>query len=338
MNGLRLRLTLIPAILVVCSLAAHASAWAQDGWSFIITPQVWISHISQNGFVGGNSATSIPVFDPQGRPLTDTFFGDPKSNDVLNPQWGLQLAAQKGRWTLAGSFQYVTFETKNDITYRPSNHLPLCFFNAPNDCLSAGDKFGQEFDDTTRLDMDLVASYLFPDVVQNRLDLSLGAGFKFIYATTSRQFANLSQVAAEINGLVPRGLYEVCAKDDCSDARFKDRVKQKTYLYGATFPMSAIFHLTGDAKWLLPLSITPLIGAEHRDDQNVVYALNRDFTVDRLDGTTFAYGVTSDATVRWIINETLSAYAGMRVQYIKGHEKYLAYGPLVGLSVRFGGK
>jgi hypothetical protein len=35
---------------------------------------------------------------------------------------------------------------------------------------------------------------------------------------------------------------------------------------------------------------------------------------------------------------TLSVYAGMRVQYIHAHEKYLAYGPLVGMSVRFGGK
>ena len=63
----------------------------------------------------------------------------------------------------------------------------------------------------------------------------------------------------------------------------------------------------------------------------------RSFKVNRQDGTKFAYGVTSDMTVRWLINETFSAYAGMRVQYINAHDKYLAYGPLVGMSVRFGG-
>jgi hypothetical protein len=31
-------------------------------------------------------------------------------------------------------------------------------------------------------------------------------------------------------------------------------------------------------------------------------------------------------------------YAGMRVQFIEGRETFLAYGPLVGLSVRLGGK
>jgi hypothetical protein len=33
-----------------------------------------------------------------------------------------------------------------------------------------------------------------------------------------------------------------------------------------------------------------------------------------------------------------SAYAGMRVQYFNGHDTYLAYGPVVGMSVRLGGK
>jgi hypothetical protein len=346
MNGrqLRLQLTLVLAILAVCSLAAQAPAWAQagEGWSFVITPQVWISHISQNGFTTANlgALTFVSgIVGPDGAPLTNAFQSDSSPNDVLNPQWGLQLAAQRGRWTLAGSFQYVNFETKNDIRYTPQNGLPLCGSFSPRDCLAVGDKFDQEFVNTTRMDIDFAASYLFPDVVQNRLDLSLGSGFKFIYASASRQFANLSQVAAEVNGLFPNGLYAVCGKDDCSDVRFKDRVKTKDYFYGATIPMSAIVHLTSDARWLLPLSITPFIGAETRDDRDVVYALREiDGTVRRLDGSRFAYGVTGDATVRWIINDTLSAYAGMRVQYIKGHEKYLAYGPLVGMSVRFGGK
>src|SRR5262249_31639463 len=145
------------------------------------------------------------------------------------------------------------------------------------------------------------------------------------------------------------GLYEICKDDNFSDCTFKDRVKTKAWLYGATIPTSAILHLTNDSRWLLPFSVTPFFGAETRDDRDVVYAVNYEcsnllqcngspITVDRKDGTKFAVGVTADATVRWIINDYLSAYAGMRVQYIKGHEEYLAYGPLIGMSVRFGGK
>jgi hypothetical protein len=75
-----------------------------------------------------------------------------------------------------------------------------------------------------------------------------------------------------------------------------------------------------------------------------VYSFNTDVPtkgqtrVNRLDGTTLAYGVTADATLRWILSDTLSVYGGMRVQYIKGHEQFLAYGPLIGMSVRFGGR
>ncbi len=204
--------------------------------------------------------------------------------------------------------------------------------------ISPGQEFAQEFVNTTRMDVDLSASYFFPDVIQNRLDLSLGGGFKFIYANASRQFANLSQIAATFNSFEPPGLYLVCRQDDCSDFTFKDRVKEYSYIFGATLPMSAVLRLTDDGRLLLPLSLTPLIGAEVRNDENVVYAFNSDGTVKRLDGTTFAFGFTADATIRWLINETFSAYAGMRVQFIEGFNQYLAFGGLVGMSVRFGGK
>ena len=358
MNGFRLRLTFVLAILVVCSLAAHAPAWAQDGWSFVLTPQVWASHIAQNGLVAASSLPA-PIFLGN-QVFTDTFSArnsDPV--DTLDPQWGLQLAAQKGRWTFAGSFQYVNFETRSDIFYTPSFGLPV---GAPLGGVQLpNERVAQEFVNTTRMDMDFSASYLFADVVPNRLDLSLGAGFKFIYVSSSREYGNLSQFGASVattpgaspaDGRFPgQGLYAICKRDDCSDEHFSDRVKTKSWLYGATIPMSAIYHLTSDAKWLLPFSVTPFIGAETRDDQDVVYALTPNVTnlnpnapnlfgptVKRLDGTTFAYGVTGDATVRWIVNDTLSVYAGMRVQYINGHETYLAYGPLLGMSVRFGGK
>ena len=156
----------------------------------------------------------------------------------------------------------------------------------------------------------------------------------------------MNPVAATLNSLPP-GLYTICVEDDCSDANGRQRVKQQSYLYAATFPIGATLHLTRDARWLLPFNITPLIGAETRNDNNIVYSIDlpanvfrgpQTVSVNRQDGGTFAYGVTADMTVRWLINETVSAYAGMRVQYIKGHDEYLAYGPLVGMSVRFGGK
>ena len=51
-----------------------------------------------------------------------------------------------------------------------------------------------------------------------------------------------------------------------------------------------------------------------------------------------AYGVTGDLSVRYVINDTFSAYAGFRVQYVHGFDKYLAYGPLFGIWTSFGAK
>jgi hypothetical protein len=335
MSGL-LRWSLALVVLVVIgSLTTFGPAWAQtDDWSFIVTPQVWISHIEKNGFVGGSPVAAGVLLGASQALLDVCCPTKEESVDSANPQWGFQVAAQKGRWTLAGSFQYVTFETRYDVTY--ALDVPCCF--GLSHLIRPGERITQEFVNTTRVDIDLAASYLFPDVVKDALDLSVGGGVKIIYASASRNFANLSPFAAEINGLTPNGLYFVCGRDDRSDCTFKDRVKTKTVFYGATIPTSAVFHLTNDARWLLPLSVTPFVGAESRDDQNVVAAFNNDGTVKRLDGTTFAYGGTLDASIRWLINDTVSAYAGVRAQYIKGHEQYLAYGPLFGMSVRFGGK
>ena len=97
---------------------------------------------------------------------------------------GLQFAAQKDRFTLAAAFQYVTFETRNDLTF---NVPTLCLNNiAGGGCINPGDRWAQEFIDTTRMDFDLSGSYFFPDVIKDWLDLSAGLGFKFIYASASR--------------------------------------------------------------------------------------------------------------------------------------------------------
>jgi hypothetical protein len=349
------RVVLASAILSVSAFGSHATASAQgaDAWSFVITPQVWLSHIAKNGFAAAPDSTAqggFLVTTTDGTIVTDAFRSESSSKNDINPQGGIQVAAQHGRLSLAGAFQYVNFDSRNDITYVHPQGIPLTVDGT--NFVDSGQRWAVEKLDTTRIDVDLSGSYFFPDVVKDWLDLSAGAGFKFIYASASREFSNLSAPANFLTNspvVSPPGLYTICFNNPCTDVTFKRKVHEDSYLYGATFPMSATLHLTRDAKWLLPFSISPLIGAEIRNDRNVVYREDlpsnvnqivgpESFRVVRLDGTTFAYGVTADATVRWIINDTISAYAGMRVQYIHGHDKYLAYGPLLGMSFRFGGK
>jgi hypothetical protein len=335
MTRLRLQMVLALTILVVCSMGVYAPAWAQgDGWSWIVTPQLWTPHIAKNGFAAGGALTSLVVV--QGGSVIDPNPFTSKNSepvDNIDPQWGIQIAAQKGRWTLAGSFQYVDFETRSDIVV--GHTTPVGQF-------TPGLRVAQEFVDTTRIDIDLAASYLFPDVVKDRLDFSLGAGVKVIYAEGTRHYSNVNPLLIGVG--TNFAVYTVCEGGDLlttANCGRRDRVKTSDVLYGLTIPTSATVHLTSDAKWLMPLSISPFVGAETRDDRDVVYRVEGGsfpLKAVRKDGTTFAIGVTADATVRYLLNDTLSIYGGMRVQYINGHEEYLAYGPMVGMSVRFGGK
>ena len=195
MNRLRLRWKLVLAVLVVGSLTASGSAWAQtaDSWSFLVTPQVWISHIPQNGF---NTAGS--PLDAESSRAGLVRIDSSKHDDGVSPQWGLQVAAQKGRWTLSGAFQYVNFETVNDPKIAQDGVIaiiPPCVPVSATQCqpaqtgvLPVGLSLGKEHLNTTRMDADFAATYYIPDVVTNWLDVSIGGGIKFIYATSSRQF------------------------------------------------------------------------------------------------------------------------------------------------------
>lgn len=342
-------------LLALLGVGAPAPAWAQDSspWSFVVTPQAWLSRIEKNGFANppnGGTVGGFAILERNGDFVPNPFGSDSSPKNDVNPQWGLQVAAQKDRLTLAGAFQFVDFTTYNDLTYVHPQGLSLCFGLPISSCLPSGQRWAREAVDTTRIDMDFAATYFFPDVIRDWVDASAGAGFKFIYASAKRRHSRLSGPAALLESGPPRGssqtvgIYTTCG-DPCSPPVFRNEVKEKSYLYGLIFPMNATLHLTRDARWLLGLSVSPMIGGETRDDYDVVYSqilpknvtqLQPPIPVERLDGTTLAYGVTADASVRWIISETLSAYVGMRVQYIKGHETYLAYGPLIGMSFRFG--
>src|SRR5215470_1838700 len=171
----RLGLTILLVMAVAVGVAAPAPVWAQgaDGWSFIVTPQVWVSHVALNGFSPpskfyGFFPTS-PAPPDSGLLVTPLASTSSSPVDDFNPQWGLQIAAQKGRWTIAGSFQYATFETLTTLTNNPPNGFSffgggvpgtLCLPNQA--CVQQGQQYAQEFVNTTRMDMDLAASYLFP--------------------------------------------------------------------------------------------------------------------------------------------------------------------------------
>jgi len=327
------------AALALLSMAPGPRAWAEDGddWSFSVRPQLWTPHIAKNGFAAPANVRPVQggfvIVRPDGRfapePLSST--SSPK-NDV-DAQWGLQFGAHKGPFNIAGALQGVDFTTLNDIKYVHPDNLPFLG-------LASGHRFAVEAVRTTRIDMDLAAIYLFD--LGHRIDASVGAGLKFIYASAERRYTALSEAATIISSLPPPGLYTVCS-DPCTDLKFRDRVQERSYLYGAIFPLGVTVPLGEHLQ--LPINIAPLVGAESRNDRDVVYRvdlpefasqLRPPLSVNRQDGTTFAYGVTADASLTWKLAEMVSAHVAVRVQYFKGHDTYLAYGPLVGLSFRFG--
>jgi len=336
---LQRRLQRVIAIVVAMSVGATISAAADEDvgeWSFVVTPQLWLTHVAKNGFVaptnnvlGGHFAT-----DSEANPIQDDFHSNSEPTHSLNQQWGVQLAAQKGRWTFALAYQFVDFGTQTDVIFEgpPTHYI--------NQDLEPGDVIAREVIDTSRHDVDLATTYLFPDVIPMRLDAALGAGIKLIYTDAARQHTNLSP-AAELISSDLGGLYQVCRNGDCARATFQYHVKSTSWMYGFTVPMSVVFHLTDDSTWLVPVNVSPFIGAQSRDDNDVAY--NYKYRADgffdgvkREDGTSFAYGVTSDVTLRWMFTDTFSAYLGMRVQYMKADgEPYLAYGPLIGISARY---
>lgn len=349
LRSIRLLVPVLALLLAPC-LSVPVSA-EEEGWSVIFTPQVFFSHITDNGF-----ASSVPLGSlTGGNPHLVTVNSQPTAG--IDPQWGGQLAVQRGNWTVGAAFQYVSFTTRNDVMSAPNTSLfigqqgPIppcgpfgtCFLPLP-----PGSTIVQEFVDTDRFDFELSLTYFLPDVVKGVLDINAGLGAKFIYATASRSFSN----GVSANGLFPIEFgYNVCTgvnrvaflpgTTTAINCQNRNRVSEDDLMYGATFPVSLNFHLSQDKKWFLPVNVSPFLGAETRNDRNVVYATQPTtdpdvFNIVRQDGTVFAYGATADAGVRYLFDNGVALYGGFRVQFYEGHNQFLAWGPVVNMSVRFG--
>jgi hypothetical protein len=107
---------------------------------------------------------------------------------AIDPQWGAQLTAQRSLWSWAVGVQYVSFGTRNDINATQSFALPLADGSALT--VPRGTTIAQELVNTERFDLDVSVSRFFRDVIEDRLDVNVGLGFKFIYASASRSFDN----------------------------------------------------------------------------------------------------------------------------------------------------
>ena len=315
----------------------------KERWSFVLTPQVWLSHIAKNGFQAPSSSDYFAnrLTAAVGFAVPSTCCNvESQSTNGIDPQWGAQLAFEKGAWTFAIAAQYVSFGTRNDFSFNASPVVGTY-------TIQAGTTVAQEFINTNRLDIDLAGSHFFQNVITDRLDINAGVGFKFIYATASRSWSNVLNGAPENARSVVLPfftMYYVCTStNDNSTCQTKGHVSEDDYYYGATLPVTFSLYPTGSSKLVVPVNLSPFLGAETRNDRDVAYAAkcspsgsSIECFPKRIDGTTFAYGVSADAGVRYVFDNGVAVYGGFRVQYFEGFQTYLAWGPIINMSVRFG--
>lgn len=302
----------------------------EDKWSIVFTPQVWVEHVEKNGFAPAATtlgAGSFPILFRGSLFLGEAFFipGSFRARDtfptsVVYPQWGGQLAAQHGPWTFGIAAQYVSMEHRTDYETTGAQvpcSVPNIVSGACN--VPAGRLLATELLRTDRLDIDATATYFFADMVKDLLDLSTGLGVKWIRASGHRTLDSAGNLTA-LGSTMTYTLDGANGRKLTNHATFLDN------FYGATIPTTLNFHLTRDGKWLLPATLTPFLGYEDR--------------VDQVNGaqSSFAYGGTFDAGIRYVFDNGVALYAGYRGQAIQGNDLYLAHGPLVNMSVRFGGK
>jgi hypothetical protein len=316
------KVVLVAAFTYLAVFGVPAVEAQQDEWSIVFTPQLWMTNVAKNGFAAtgqvrplglvGTSAGPAVLLPQGASPLPA---GDTDATSTLFPQWGGQIAGQYGRWTFGAAAQFVSFETR---THFFTNDAPIpCLLIVPltvSTCslAPAGQKFTTETIRTDRLDVDITASYFFPDVIKDWMDLSLGIGFKWIHADGHRTLSDNDTF------FTPDYQFK-------NGTTFRNKASFSDNLYGATLPTTANIHLGASKRWFLPITLNPFFGYEDSKDQVVG------------DKSSFAIGGTLDVGIRYVFANGIAVYGGYRAQAIDGVNLYVAHGPLINMSVRFGG-
>ena len=335
---------LVALFLLTAVVLLGRPASAQESWRFIFTPQVWFSNIPQNGFAS-SSGGGGGVFGLLELENLEQRGPDPTS--VLFPQWGGQLAAQYGRWTFGLGAQYASFEHKTELFASqgqtlyskelgfPANTPGGLFAGVHIPCsssplaaglgLTCGTKVATEVVRTDRIDIDLTATYFFPDVLPRLMDLNTGAGFKWVRASGHRVFVDNDSFFA-LDYLIKGHDFPARNTPANETPRLLNKASFLDNIYAVTIPTTFNFHLTSNGKLLLPFTATPLIGWEERTDQVFGY------------DSSIAYGGTLDLGLRFVFDNGVAVYAGYRGQAIIGIDRYVAHGPLFNMSVPFGGR
>ena len=336
-------------------LLTVAGVEAQDTWSFYVTPQVWLENVRNSGFAATTNAGGTGSLQGAGYVVVPTTYlrtdGSQPTSDFF-PQWGGQFAAQYGRWTFGVASQYLHYETTQDFFIQAQSIVfcgaaPLPGGGAcpgpgetahfPSSLIGA--KLFTEKISTDRVDTDAAATYLFPDVIKDVLDVTTGLGFKWIRASGQRTLinngahvtsvpsfsyilkscGNPQSFATSINN-TPAGAAVDPGNCQRTQTSFLDQ------FYGMTIPTTFNLHRSRESNWQVPITISPFLGYEQRVDQ-VLGAAN-----------SFAAGGSFDIGVRYIFSNGIGVYAGWRGQVFNGNNLFFSQGPLFNLSVALGGK
>jgi len=335
-------------------LLTVAGVEAQDTWSFYFTPQVWLENVRNSGFAPTTNAGGAG-FGAAGYGVVPTKYlrtdGTSPTSDLF-PQWGGQFAAQYGRWTFGVASQYLHYDTTQAFFIQPQSIILCGAGRCPGpggtttfDPSLFGAKLFTEKVSTDRVDTDAVATYLFPDVIKDVLDVTTGLGFKWIRASGQRTLinngahvnlgggtgvpnfsyilkscGNPQSFATSINAQVAAGTEIDPGNCQRNQTSFLDQ------FYGMTIPSVFTLHLSRESNWHVPITISPFLGYEQRVDQ-VLGAAN-----------SFAAGGSFDIGVRYIFSNGIGVYAGWRGQFFNGNNLFFSQGPLFNLSVALGGK
>ena len=334
------RARLVMLALVPMLLLAFGGPVDAEEVRFVFTPQIWFSNIPSNGFAGktniGNSPTGVCPSSDQiflnsldlcGTPGTDIVSSNGKPTSLIFPQWGGQLAIQYGQYTLGIAAQFVSMEHTSRIKFSKDAHL-----NFPFDCGSdaacneegsgffRGAPIADETVRTDRTDVDLTLTYFIPDVIKDVIDVSAGGGLKWIRASGHRTLSDIRLAGSsdDLLGFPPDYVLK--------NGSLRNKASFLENVYAITVPLTVNYHLNQKKTLFLPLTVTPMFGYGERTDE-----------VTGFDNA-FVKGGTGDVGLRYVFSNGVAIYAGYRGQIIQSIDRYVAHGPMINMSVPFGGK